>query len=399
MQEWDVIIVGAGVGGAACALAFAHAYDLRILLVERHPGPGNLNRGESLLPPVTALLGRWGALARCRAAGAREVSRMQFFHYRAGLLLDVPLRLPGVTDPYLVLPHPDIERAMVETAEATGRIEIRYRTRVGRLLERGGRVRGVVLRRERGGEEEVHARFVVGADGSASVVRAGLGIELPRAPYDHALFIIDVDRPQGHPDVLRTELHPDGGILVVPGVGRLGLAALIRREHEQLFRSGSVEEKLSKIQPRSPLLAGCRPSPVGVHLYKLWRGHAPRYWAPGAGLIGDAIHVINPVMAQGMTMAIEDAAALARHVGPALEAGEGGVALDEASAAYESERRPFNAAVIRSSHWMSRLFSLGGRVGDAFHRWAFGLADSSLGRIVQKRVWSRFATSPEAQYA
>src|SRR5260370_38487017 len=63
---------------------------------------------------------------------------MQFFHYRGGLLLDVPLTLPGVTDPYLVLPHPEIERVIVETAQATGRVEIRYRTRVVRLLENGG---------------------------------------------------------------------------------------------------------------------------------------------------------------------------------------------------------------------------------------------------------------------
>lgn len=399
MKEFDAIIAGAGVGGAACALGLAQAHNLRILLVERHAGPGNLNRGESLLPPATALLKEWGALARCRAAGAREVNRMQFFHYRAGLVLDVPLRLPGVVDPYLVLPHPDIERVLVETAQATGRVEIRYRTRVVRLLDDGGRVSGVVLSSERGGEEAVRARLAVGADGAASIVRTGLGIEFPRAQYNHALFIVDVDRPEGHPDVLRTELHPDGGILVVPGVGRLGLAALVRSEHERLFHSGSVEEKFSKIQHRSPLLGGRRPSTVGVHLYKLWRGHASRYWAPGAALVGDAIHVINPVMAQGMTMAIEDAAALARHVGPALEAGASGAALDEALSAYERERRPFNAAVIRRSHWMSLGFALGGPLGDALHRWAFGFADSSIGRVLQQRIWSSFATSPEAQYA
>ncbi len=396
--EFDVIIAGAGVGGAACALALATAHGLRILLVERHRGPGNLNRGESLLPPVTALLRQWGALDRCRVAGAREVSRMQFFHHRAGLVLDVPLSLPDVRDPYLVLPHPAIERVFVEAAEATGRVEIRYRTRLMRLLEEGERVCGAVLCLDTGAEQQVSARVVIGADGAASVVRTGLGIELLRVPYDHSLFIVDVDRPEGHPDVLRTELHPDGGILVVPGAGRLGLAALVRREHEHLFRSGSVQEKFSRIEHRSPLLVGRRPSPLGVHLYKLWRGHAGRYWARGAVLLGDAIHVINPVMAQGMTMAIEDAAALARHLGPALEAGAVGTALDAHFAAYERERRAFNSAVIRRSHWMSRIFALGGSAGDALHRWACGLADSPVGHILQQRVWSRFATSPEPEY-
>jgi 3-(3-hydroxy-phenyl)propionate hydroxylase len=382
MSGWDVVIAGAGVGGAACALAFAHGGELRILLVERHAGPGNLNRGENLLPPVTRLLARWGALDRCRAAGAREVDQMQFFHHRTGLLLDMPLRLAGVIDPYLTLPHPEIERVLVEAAQASGRVEVRYGTRVTGLVQMGGRVSGAILRDASGAEERLSSRLVVGADGAGSRVRTALGIELPRRRYDHSLFGIDVDRPAGLPDVLRTELHADGGVLVVP---------------EHLFQSGSVEERYSHIGCRSPLLEGRRPSPRGMYLYRLWRGHAAHYWKPGAALIGDAVHVINPVMAQGMTMAIEDAAALAFHAGPALRAGA--AALDTALAVYEARRRPFNASVIRNSHWLSLLFSLGGPIGDALHRSTFRLANSALGHLARQWVWSTFATSPEGLYA
>ena len=97
-------------------------------------------------------------------------------------------------------------------------------------------------------------------------------------------------------------------------------------------------------------------------------------------------------------MAIEDAAVLARHVGPPLSAGARGASLDEALDAYERERRPINAAMIRSSHWMSCLFALGGPLGDMLHRRAFELANSWFGRIIQQRIWSRFATSPVPQY-
>lgn len=397
-RSYDVVVVGAGVGGASFALALAHAHNVRVLVVDRHAGPGNINRGESLLPPVTALLREWGGLDRCLAAGARPVNRMRFFHHRVGLVLDVPLALPHVRDPYLVLPHPEIERVLVETAEATGHVEMRYRSRVVGMVEDGSRVAGVVLHGERG-EETIRARVVVGADGAASVVRRAIGIELPRRSYDHALFIVDVDRPAGYEDVLRVDLHADGGILVVPGVDRLGLAIVVRREHEPLFRSGSPDEKVARVAHRSPLLEGRRASPVGVHLYKLWRGHAARYWARGTALLGDAVHVINPVMAQGMTMAIEDAAALARHLGPALVAGAGPTTLDRCFERYEAERWPFNAAVIRRSHWVSRAFVLPGPFADTVKRWIFRLADSPPGRLVQRSLWSRFATSPEPEYA
>jgi len=394
--DFDVVIVGAGVGGAACALGLAHAYPLKVLLIERHHGPGNLNRGESLLPPVTALLKRWGALERVYDAGGRHMNRMQFFHYRDGLMLDMPLSLPEVPDPYLVLPHPQIERLLVDAAVATGSVEVAYRTRFSRLVERGGRACGVVLNQD-GAERQVGARVVIGADGANSHVRRALGVPMQRYRYNHNLFILDVDRPDGLPDVLRTDLHPDGGLLLVPGADRLGLAALVRKRHEHLFRCGSIEEKFAHVEYRSPLLAGRTPTSTGAHLYKLWRGHAPCYSSRGAVLLGDAVHVINPVMAQGMTMSIEDADALARHLGPVLAAGADDLKLDGCFADYEGERRPFNAAVIRRSHWMSHLFALGGPLSDAIQRSVFALANSPLGQGVQKRVWESFATSPEPE--
>jgi 2-octaprenyl-6-methoxyphenol hydroxylase len=270
---------------------------------------------------------------------------------------------------------------------------MRYRSRVVRLVEEDSRVTGVVLQGE-GGEETVRTRVVVGADGTSSAVRDAIGIELPRQSYDHSLFIVDVDRPAGYQDVLRVDLHADGGILAVPGVAGLALAIVVGRAPARLCRWGSPDDKVARVAHRSPLLAGRHASPVGVHLYKLWRGHAARYWARGAVLLGDAVHVINPVMAQGMTMAIEDAAALARHVGPALVGGAGPATLDRCFERYENERWPFNAAVIRRSHWISRAFALPGPFADAVKRWIFQLADSPPGRVVQQNLWSRFATSP-----
>lgn len=395
--DFDVVVIGAGVGGAACALALAHSHRLNILVIERHDGPGNLDRGGSLLPPVTALFKRWQILDKCLAAGARQVKHMQFHHYRRGLLLDVPLSLPTVTDPYLVLRHPDVERVIVGGAVATGRVEVWYETRFKNLIEEDGRVCGAVVDRA-GTEQRLRARVVVGADGAGSAVRTALGIEMRRSPYDHCLFTVDVDRPDGLPDVLRTEIHPSGGVLVVPGEGRLGIGALVRRQQEHQFRSGTLEEKFAHVEKRSPFLAGRRPTQHGSHLYKLWRGHAPRYSARGTVLLGDAIHVLNPVMAQGMTMAIEDSAALARHLGPALEAGAKGSDLDTCFAAYEGERRPYNTAIVRRSHMVSQVFTLGGPFSDIIHRTICGVAASAPGQFFVRRVWSSFAKIPEPRH-
>ena len=47
---------------------------------------------------------------------------MQVRHPVRGLLMEAPLGDPA-GHPYLVLPHPEIERALTEEARATGRVD------------------------------------------------------------------------------------------------------------------------------------------------------------------------------------------------------------------------------------------------------------------------------------
>jgi len=132
--DFDAIVVGAGVGGAAAALALAHGHGARVLLIERRSGPGNINRGDSVLPAVTRHLQAWGVLDGFYAAGAAPIRKMQVFHPRRGLLMEAPLSDPA-GHPYVVLPHPEIERALTEGGRRSGRVEVRYLTKLTALLE------------------------------------------------------------------------------------------------------------------------------------------------------------------------------------------------------------------------------------------------------------------------
>jgi 2-polyprenyl-6-methoxyphenol hydroxylase-like FAD-dependent oxidoreductase len=355
-----------------------------------------VNRGDSLLPAVTAHLSRWGVLDRFLAAGARPVTKMQVCDDAGGgLLFEAPLPA-GRQAPYLVLPHPRIEQTLLEAATAGGHVEVRYSCRAETLIEENGRVHGVRLT-DASGTHDVRAALVVGADGTSSMVRAALDIPLPAESYEHGFFIVDVDRPDGYEDAMRIELCADGGVLVVPQDGdRVGLGVLVHDRDEKLFRSGAVQDKLESIGRRTRLLAGRRAYP-GSHLYKVWRGHAPRYIARGAALLGDAVHVTNPTAGQGMTMSIEDAASLARHLAPALASGENGAGLDASLEAYERERHPRNEASIRWSHWMSCFYAWGGPVGHAVRKRTFAIGATPFGQAVQRRVWTSMATrSPDA---
>ena len=392
-RDHDAIVIGAGVGGAALALALARA-GMAVLLVERRSGPGNINRGDSLLPAVTRLLAGWGVLDRVRAAGAAPVAKMRVVHQARGLLMEAPLADPA-GHPYLVLPHPEIERALTDEARATGRVDVRYRTRLTGLIEADGRVIGVELAAREGGIARETARLVIGADGSSSQVREALGIELPLAPYPAGYFIIDFERPHDFDDSMSLHLHRDGGVMVVPQrPGVVGVAALVHGPQMDLFRAGALEEKVAAIRARCPALRSCAPLPRHAHLYALSRGHAARYLGRGAALIGDAVHVTNPTAGQGMTMAIEDGAALTRHVAAPIAAGADDGALDAALAAYQRERRPINDGLLRWSHFMGRFFAMRGAVGTEVRARVFALGGNAVGQWIQRRVWNRVATRP-----
>jgi 2-polyprenyl-6-methoxyphenol hydroxylase-like FAD-dependent oxidoreductase len=69
-------------------------------------------------------------------------------------------------------------------------------------------------------------------------------------------------------------------------------------------------------------------------------GRAPRWWAPGVLLIGDAAHPMSPVGGQGINMALRDAVVAANHLVPVLRDDGDPDALDRAAAAVEAERTP-----------------------------------------------------------
>ena len=79
MNDYDVVVVGARVAGAATALLLARA-GLRVAVVDRGAYGSDTLSTHALMRAGVLQLSRWGVLDRVVAAGTPPVRRVSF-HY------------------------------------------------------------------------------------------------------------------------------------------------------------------------------------------------------------------------------------------------------------------------------------------------------------------------------
>lgn len=160
----DVLVVGAGPAGSACAQLLAKA-GLDVLLVDQHDFPRDKICGDGLIPDSHAALKKLGVYDEV-AAQAESVPCVRCVGPRGGLV-DVPGSLS-------VLPRKVLDHILVRAAERAG-ARLLTPLRFDAPLEEAGRVVGARFKRA-GQVHEIRASWVVLATGAVpqAAVAAGL---------------------------------------------------------------------------------------------------------------------------------------------------------------------------------------------------------------------------------
>lgn len=363
----DVAIVGAGIGGGVLALALARR-GWRAVLVERESAPPRLARPEILWSPTSTALEPLGIADAVRDASVALDGILVATATRA--LVDVDREVFRAAGISAFSTDPARTRALVvDAALATGRVEIQRGVAVDDLLRSGARVVGV-RGTGAGGPFELEAALVVGDDGVHSVVRTNVGIELALTdfPIEFVTAVIrwPVDlpprrarawlRPQAFRDGIPAAVFipwPDGeGVLLMP----------VPRERAERFFHDPPEDSWRALEALTPLAAVLRAQldiPRSFARVRRPFGHASRYVADGAAVIGDAAHPMTPAGGQGANASIWDALALADVADAALRAGD---TSRERLVRYEQVRRPINERSVAISRLAARIFRLGRRL-------------------------------------
>jgi 2-polyprenyl-6-methoxyphenol hydroxylase-like FAD-dependent oxidoreductase len=304
----DVVIVGGGIGGASLAVALAQA-GLGVTVLEASEEYEDRVRGESMQLWGVAEARNLGVEQVMLDAGAHTASVWKQYDEVAGDAGEIPMGMliPGI-EGTLNLRHPLACQALVDAAAAAGAVVVRG---VKDVKLSGGSTPSVSYR-AKGVEGEIATSLLVGADGRQSTIRKQAGITLERQEpitYIAGLLLEGLDGVPEH-DVLAGEgdvffvmFHQGGGrarAYVVPGLSG---------QHRFSGPNGTksfLEACALKCYPWSEQVVHATPiGPCATYPGDDTWTDAP--YADGVVLIGDAAGHNDPVIGQGLSIALRDA--------------------------------------------------------------------------------------------
>lgn len=371
-QAFDIVIVGAGMVGAALATGLGRS-GFRVALVDRGSAP----EFDPSLPPdirVSALsagserylndLDVWPSMLAMRATPyARLAVWDETRHPLSNLLprkvADVVFDASNLSARHLghIVENRITQQALWNSAAALNSVSLFPDNAVSHL-ENGNNHAAVTL--EDG--TELECQLVVGADGAASGVRELAGIGVTRDQYQQQAMVISVRYQGAVEDITWQGFYPSGPRAFLPlhsaGNGESWASLVWYDSPEQLARLKSLDDRalMAEIQnafpPELPLLTHIEAKAS----FPIARQHAKTYVNNRVVLAGDAAHTINPLAGQGVNLGFQDALCLQTVIREAKRAG-----CDLADPAwlakYEQQRRPANRRMMMAMDVFYHLFS------------------------------------------
>jgi len=311
-ERTDVAIVGGGVAGSSLACSLAqHGFD--VWLVERSVAFEDRVRGEWMAPWGVAEAQRLGMYQLLRDLGGHHPTRHILYDEAippaAAESHAVPLDvwLPGVPGP-LTIEHVTMQQGLLDAAREAGAEIVRG---VSGIRVEAGSAAALHFSLD-GRERHVRCRLLVGADGRSSGVRRQLRIALHEDPIDHLIAGLLVEGLVEWPEeVQATGKARDIHYLIFP---QAGSKARLYADYDSAQRGrfsgeNGTREFLASFDmdcvPGSAEIA--RAAPAGpCRSYPSQDAWTDRPVTDGAVLVGDAAGYNDPIIGQGLSIALRD---------------------------------------------------------------------------------------------
>lgn len=358
----DVVVVGAGVVGAAAALAFARD-GLEVALVEaREPAPWSSQSSDlrvyAFAPDNAALLDDLGVWTSVRDTRVQPYRTMRVWDAAGGGELHFDADTFGRRELGWIVEHSLLVDRLWSALPGAG-VQMHCPDQVEALEQDSPDSVGVVL----SGGRRLRARLVIAADGAESKLRSLAGIEAPTHDYGQRGLVAYVDSELSHEATCWQRFLPTGPLAFLPTLGegdardrRSSIVwTLPEDEAERLLAldDGAFLDELERA------FAGRLGALTGVSkraAFPLRRQLAQRYVSGRVVVAGDAAHVVHPLAGQGVNLGLRDIAGLRAQLTQARKRG-----LDPGSptrlARWARERRSENALAAYGFDGLNKLFS------------------------------------------
>jgi len=354
----DAVIVGAGMVGAATALALARA-GLKVAVIERHPvsppqpgEPVDL-RVVAIAPHAQRLLSELGVWADIAAVRACAYQRMQVVDAAGGSSLSFAAADYGWPCLGHIVENRLVAGALWRAVERESGVRLLLGDELQSFETDSG---GVRVRLASGGV--LGARLLVAADGVNSRVRNELLIGVDGAPYGQSGLMahIDLERPQ--PGLAWQRFLPSGPLAFLPlSDGRASIVWTLPTERANALVAEPVEQFEAQLQRASAGQFGRVRLAAERAAFPLRLQIAQRFVDQRVILVGDAAHVVHPLAGQGVNLGFEDISALLASVARARAAQRAPFG-DSDLLRWGRERRSEATLAARAFDGLNRLYGV-----------------------------------------
>jgi 2-polyprenyl-6-methoxyphenol hydroxylase-like FAD-dependent oxidoreductase len=331
----DVLICGAGAAGLTLAIELARR-NVSFRLLDKMDEPFRGSRGKGIQPRTQEIFEDLDIIDRVVVAGGVYPPQREYRDDGSYVESDVVEHAsPTPAEPYrlpLLVPQFLTESVMRERLAELG-----HRVEYGCELVGVEQGQDCVTARiaAQAGDQTVHARYLVGADGGRSFVRAVLGIGFPGKTLGVRAVVADVfltglERDAWH-RFNEGSMERQLSLCPLAGTDLFQIQAPVALEGDVDLSAAGLAAMVAERTGRDDMRVH---SVSWASAYTMNARLADRYRDGRVFLVGDAAHIHPPTGGQGLNTSVQDA----YNLGWKLAAVSAG-ASDELLDSYEEERR------------------------------------------------------------
>lgn len=356
-EYYDVVVVGAGMTGAAAALGFAQE-GLHVALLEQ-AAPSSF---DATSPPdvrISAIssssvdflkqLGAWQHVEAMRCTPYRQLETWE----EPGSNVIFDAQSLGLPELGFMFENKVLQLALWQECEKYTNLDRICPAKFNQLYQPTGQKEWVIVLND---GRHLQAKLIVGADGANSQVRQLSGIGSRGWQYQQSCMLITVQTSEEQQDKTWQQFFPSGPRAFLPLYDNW--ASLVWYDSPAKIRrlqTMSMEQLTDAIVEAFPERLGAIKA-YASGAFPLTRQHANRYVVEGLALVGDAAHTINPLAGQGVNLGYRDVETLLKVVTQAKEYLEQWHSL-EVLKRYQRRRLPDNLAMQAGMDFFYMAFS------------------------------------------